>query len=81
MGESGHEVVIVGGGPAGMMLAAELALAEVDVAVVELRTTTAQVDRLARRQGTSEFLLAVSEVSLLKASHVALNDARRIGGR
>ncbi len=32
-----HEVVIVGGGPAGMMLAAELALAQVDVAVVERR--------------------------------------------
>ncbi len=32
-----HEVVIAGGGPAGMMLAAELALARVDVAVVEKR--------------------------------------------
>jgi 2-polyprenyl-6-methoxyphenol hydroxylase-like FAD-dependent oxidoreductase len=32
-----HAVAIVGGGPAGMMLAAELALAEVDVAVVERR--------------------------------------------
>ena len=32
-----HAVVIAGGGPAGMMLAAELALAEVDVALVERR--------------------------------------------
>jgi 2-polyprenyl-6-methoxyphenol hydroxylase-like FAD-dependent oxidoreductase len=34
---SEHAVIIVGGGPAGMMLAAELALAKVDVAVVERR--------------------------------------------
>jgi len=34
---SGHAVVIAGGGPAGMMLAAELALANVDVAIVERR--------------------------------------------
>jgi 2-polyprenyl-6-methoxyphenol hydroxylase-like FAD-dependent oxidoreductase len=32
-----HAVVIAGGGPAGMMLAAELAMAKVDVAVVERR--------------------------------------------
>lgn len=37
MGE--HDVVIVGAGPTGMMLAAELALAKVDVAVVERRTS------------------------------------------
>jgi 2-polyprenyl-6-methoxyphenol hydroxylase-like FAD-dependent oxidoreductase len=37
MGKREHAVVIAGGGPAGMMLAAELALAKVDVAVVERR--------------------------------------------
>ena len=34
-----HAVVIVGGGPTGMMLAAELALARVDVAIVERRVS------------------------------------------
>jgi 2-polyprenyl-6-methoxyphenol hydroxylase-like FAD-dependent oxidoreductase len=37
IGVSEHAVVIAGGGPAGMMLAAELALAKVDVAIVERR--------------------------------------------
>ncbi|MEA2462076.1 MAG: 3-(3-hydroxy-phenyl)propionate hydroxylase, partial [Actinomycetota bacterium] len=32
-----HAVVVVGGGPTGLMLAGELALAEVDVAIVERR--------------------------------------------
>ena len=36
-GKTEHEVVIGGGGPTGLMLAAELALARVDVAVVERR--------------------------------------------
>lgn len=34
-----HAVVVVGGGPTGLMLAGELALAGVDVAIVEQRTT------------------------------------------
>lgn len=34
-----HAVIVVGGGPTGLMLAGELALARVDVAIVERRTT------------------------------------------
>ncbi len=37
MTESEHAVVVAGGGPTGLMLAAELALAEVDVVVIERR--------------------------------------------
>jgi len=36
---TGHAVVIAGGGPTGMMLAGELALAGVDVVIVERRTS------------------------------------------
>ncbi|MBS1863222.1 MAG: FAD-dependent monooxygenase [Actinobacteria bacterium] len=36
---SGHDVVIAGGGPTGLMLAAELALAKVDAVVLERRPT------------------------------------------
>src|SRR3982751_2056285 len=36
---TGHAVVIVGGGPTGLMLAGELALARVDVAIVERRAS------------------------------------------
>src|SRR6202022_3268010 len=39
-----HAVVIAGGGPTGMMLAAELALAQVDVVIVE-RLATPDPDR------------------------------------
>ena len=34
-----HAVVIAGGGPTGLMLAGELALARVDVVIVERRVT------------------------------------------
>src|SRR5262245_1077077 len=36
---TGHSVVIAGGGPTGLMLAGELALAGVDVAIVERRAS------------------------------------------
>ena len=35
----GHEAIVAGGGPTGLMLAAELALAGIDVAVVEKRAS------------------------------------------
>src|SRR5437870_10375011 len=38
-----HAVVIAGGGPTGLMLAGELALAGVDVAIVERRTGMARL--------------------------------------
>src|ERR1700693_1309547 len=43
-----HAVVIAGGGPTGLMLAGELALAGVDVAIVERRTVP---DRVVSRAG------------------------------
>ena len=36
---TGHAVVIAGGGPTGLMLAGELALAGIDVAIVERRAS------------------------------------------
>src|ERR1044071_9245719 len=44
-----HAVVIAGGGPTGMMLAGELALAGLDVAIVERRSSTQ--DLIGRRAG------------------------------
>jgi 3-(3-hydroxy-phenyl)propionate hydroxylase len=43
MRTSEHDVIVAGGGPTGLMLAAELALAGVDVAIVERRPTQARV--------------------------------------
>ena len=43
-----HAVIVVGGGPTGMMLAAELALAKVDVAVVERRPDSVLIGSRAR---------------------------------
>jgi 2-polyprenyl-6-methoxyphenol hydroxylase-like FAD-dependent oxidoreductase len=69
-----HAVVIVGGGPAGMMLAAELALAKVDVAVVERRSDHVLVGSRAGgfhsrtievldQRGVAERFLAVGQVA------------------
>ena len=68
-----HEVVIAGGGPTGMMLAAELALAGVDVVVVERRETTeldgsragglhARTIEVLDQRGVAERFLAAGQV-------------------
>ena len=71
-----HAVVIAGGGPAGMMLAAELALAEVDVVVLERRPDhelagsraggfhTRTIEVLDQRGVAERFLAAGQEVQL-----------------
>ena len=43
-----HAVVVAGGGPAGMMLAAELALGGADVAVIERRMSVAEARSILR---------------------------------
>lgn len=66
MGTTEHAVVIAGGGPAGMMLAAELALAGVDAAVVERRP---------------DHELAGSRAGGIMARTVELFDQRGVAGR
>ncbi len=61
-----HAVVIAGGGPTGMVLAAELALAEVDVAVVEQRP---------------DHELAGSRAGGIHARTIELLDQRGVAGR
>ena len=66
MALTGHAVVIAGGGPTGLMLAGELALAGVDVAVVERR---ASQDLIGSRAGG------------LHARAIEVLDQRGIAGR
>ena len=63
---TGHAVVIAGGGPTGLMLAAELALAGVDVAVVERRLSQD---------------LAGSRAGGLHARTIEVLDQRGVAGR
>src|SRR5204863_203579 len=65
-----HAVVIAGGGPAGMMLAAELALAKVDVAVVERRPDHVLVG--SRAGGVHSRTIEVTEEPELGVRHDAI---------
>jgi 3-(3-hydroxy-phenyl)propionate hydroxylase len=53
-----HAVVIAGAGPTGLMLAGDLALAGVDVAIVERRSGH---DLVGSRAGGADATLSVSE--------------------
>jgi 2-polyprenyl-6-methoxyphenol hydroxylase-like FAD-dependent oxidoreductase len=77
-----HSVVIAGGGPTGLMLAAELALAEVDVVVLERRPSQelagsragglhARTIEILDQRGVAERFLAAGETA--QAAGFALN--------
>jgi len=80
-----HAVVIVGGGPTGMMLAGELALAGVDVAIVERRASPELIGSRAGglhsrtievldQRGIAERFLAQGQVaSVLRFHMISLN--------
>ncbi len=81
-----HEVVIAGGGPTGLMLAGELALAGVDVAIVERRATQALVGSRAGglhartievldQRGIADRFLAEGQVARVVSFHLTPLDA------
>ena len=63
-----HAVVIAGGGPTGLMLAAELALARVDVAIVERRLDERAEERerslQRKREHQKEMVLGAMGISV-----------------
>ena len=81
---SSHAVVIAGGGPTGLMLAAELALAGVDVAIVERRMTQELIGSRAGglhsrtievldQRGIAERFVSQGQIHKLVSFHVPLD--------
>ncbi len=81
---SGHAVVIAGGGPTGLMLAGELALAGVDVAIVERRESQdlvgsragglhARTIEVLDQRGIAERFLSQGQVAQIVHFHVPLD--------
>jgi 2-polyprenyl-6-methoxyphenol hydroxylase-like FAD-dependent oxidoreductase len=77
-----HAVVIAGGGPTGLMLAAELALARIDVAIVERRLTQelagsragglhARTIEVLDQRGVAERFLAAGQIAQVAAFAMA----------
>src|SRR6187431_2043782 len=75
---SEHAVVIAGGGPTGLMLAGELALAGVDVAIVERRTTQA-VDG-SRAGGLHSRTIEVLDQRGIAERFLAAGQVAQVGG-
>ena len=73
-----HEVVIAGGGPTGMMLAAELRLANVDVAIVERRATPDLLG--ARSKGIHARTIEVLDQRGVAERFLSQGKAMQIGG-
>jgi len=75
---SEHDVVIVGAGPTGMMLAAELTLAGIDVAIVERRANSELVG--SRAGGLQARTLEVLDLRGIVDRFLAEGKAMQIGG-
>jgi 2-polyprenyl-6-methoxyphenol hydroxylase-like FAD-dependent oxidoreductase len=87
-----HAVMIAGGGPTGMMLAAELALAKVDVAIVERRPNHVLVGSRAGgfhsrtievldQRGVADRFLAegqVAQAAMIGTTVLDMSDFRRV---
>ena len=73
-----HAVIIAGAGPTGLMLAAELALARVDVAIVERRAD--QTLEGARAKGIHARTIEVLDQRGVAERALALGKAMQIGG-
>ena len=71
------DVVVAGGGPTGMMLAAELRLHGVDVLVAEKRLRLVEEVRVTRRQGTRR---VQERVGLRREEVVVEREAAAPGG-
>ena len=74
---TGHAVVIAGGGPTGLMLGAELALAGVDVAIVERRTSQDLVG--ARAGGLHSRTIEVLDQRGIADRFLSLGQVHRMG--
>ena len=76
-----HAVVIAGGGPTGMMLAAELALAGVDVVIVERRATpdpTAHAPAVCTRAPSKSSITGVADRFLKEGKAMQIQGFGRI---